>query len=274
MPDRPDEIVFKRDLYQGVARDYDRFRVPYSETMLQELMARVKPSPAGRLLDLACGTGQVAFSLADRFADVWAVDQEEDMVEVVRQKAAGRCNSHVRAFVAIAETFDAPDHWFELVTIGNAFHRLRREAIAAQAMQWLLPGGYLALLWSSLPWDGSLEWQRAMSAVLDAWKAMTDVSDRLPPGWDTVRLHRPDGAILADAGFDQIDRLSFPVEHDWTMENLIGFVHSTSTLPRKLLGDDAPALEVDLRRELDPYLRTGGVKGTISFAAELARRPV
>ena len=51
-------------------------------------MGRTGPSGRGRLLDLACGTGQLAFALRSPFAEVWAVDQEPDMVAVVRSKAA------------------------------------------------------------------------------------------------------------------------------------------------------------------------------------------
>jgi SAM-dependent methyltransferase len=43
-------------------------------------------SGAGRLVDLACGTGQVALSLAHHFAEV-VVDQEEEMVAYGRAKA-------------------------------------------------------------------------------------------------------------------------------------------------------------------------------------------
>ena len=41
---------------------------------------------SGTLLDIACGTGQLAFALHARFARTWAVDQEPDMIAVVREK--------------------------------------------------------------------------------------------------------------------------------------------------------------------------------------------
>ncbi|MFF9286548.1 methyltransferase domain-containing protein [Streptomyces griseosporeus] len=54
--------------------------------MIADLARRAAPSGRGRLLDLACGTGQLAFPLRNRFADVWAVDSEAGMTEVVRAK--------------------------------------------------------------------------------------------------------------------------------------------------------------------------------------------
>ena len=69
-----------------------------------------------------------------------------------------------------AEDVDADDS-FELVAIGNAFHRLPRRMIAESAMRWLVPGGHLALLWSNSPWDGTgaCAWQRVLADTMQHW---------------------------------------------------------------------------------------------------------
>jgi ubiquinone/menaquinone biosynthesis C-methylase UbiE len=91
LPVQP-EPDFASDLYRGTAESYDRFRLPYPEVLTADLISRVRPSRQGQLLDLACGTGQLAFALADFFAVIWAVDQEPDIVraENVIRAAQGR----------------------------------------------------------------------------------------------------------------------------------------------------------------------------------------
>ncbi|MFC9632728.1 class I SAM-dependent methyltransferase [Streptomyces mirabilis] len=81
------DVRFEPDLYRGTADYYDRFRLPYPDAMIADLVRRAAPSGRGRLLDLACGTGQLAFPLRGSFAEVWCVDAEPDMTEVVRAKA-------------------------------------------------------------------------------------------------------------------------------------------------------------------------------------------
>ena len=83
-----EEVRFAADLYRGTAAAYERYRLPYPAAMTADLVRSAQVSGRGRLLDLACGTGQLAFPLRGWFAEVWAVDQEPDMVEVVRAKAA------------------------------------------------------------------------------------------------------------------------------------------------------------------------------------------
>ena len=264
---------FDPDLYRGTPDHYDRFRIRYPQEMLDDLIGQTQPSGAGRLLDLACGTGQITFAIAKHFAEVWAVDQEPDMIEAVREKAGAAGVRHVNAAVSPAEALDAPIGAFELVAVGNAFHRLRREAIATNAFRWLRPDGWISLLWSTGPWVGERDWQRALSDLLARWKTKVGAQDRVPVGWDEARRERPDLAVLTAAGFEPVRSARFHKNHQWTTETLIGFVYSTSLLPRAVLGDHAHAFEIDVRRELDQFARRDALSDSIDFAYELARRP-
>lgn len=270
----PDDIEFDPGLYRGTALYYDRFRVGYPRAMVDDLLARAKLSGHGRLLDIACGTGQITFAMLRYFAEVWAVDQEHDMIEVVREKAAASGIGRVRAVVSAAEDFDAEAESFELVAIGNAFHRLRRETVAANTLRWLQPGRCLVLLWANSPWTGEEDWQKALSTTLERWKTRMGAHRRVPAGWERTRRERPDLAVLEEAGFEPVGSYRFPTDHEWTTEALIGFVYSTSFLPRAVLGDLADDFEADLRREMSGYEAAGGLRETIDFAYEFARRPI
>jgi SAM-dependent methyltransferase len=217
--DRVTGPVFRRDLYQGTAGYYDRFRLPYPQALTDDLAHRAGADGTGRLLDLACGTGHVCFALHARFAEVWAVDQEPEMVAVVRDKARA-AGLPVRALAGPAEGLSAPGASFDLVTIGNAFHRLPRDAVAARAFGWLRPGGFLALIWGSSPWDGQQPWQRALARTMDRWQARAGARDRVPAGYEQDRRERPDPVILAGVGFEIAGCYRFPAAHEWTPETI------------------------------------------------------
>lgn len=273
-----DEPSFRPDLYRGTAGYYDRFRHSYPDTLIGDLVRRTKASGRGRLLDLACGTGQLACTLRDTFAEVWAVDQEPDMIAVVRSKAgagasAGASAGRIVAVVSSAEELAVPAGHFSMVVIGNAFHRLPRDLVARLAFDWLAPGGFLALCWSSGTQAGPLDWQLAFGSLLRRWQEALGASDRVPANWNQARQDRPDTVVLSDAGFEVVGRFEFPVEHRWTVPELAGYARSLSVLPAAALADHSAAFDDSLSDELGSFFVDGHLTETVSFAYELARKP-
>jgi SAM-dependent methyltransferase len=269
-----DELSFRPDLYRGTAVYYDRFRHSYPDALIGDLVRRTGAPEHGRLLDLACGTGQLAFALRDRFAEVWAVDQEPDMIAAVRSKAdAGTAAGRMVTVVSSAEDLDAPAGHFSLIVIGNAFHRLRRDQVARLAYGWLAPGGFIALCWSSGPGAGPLDWQVAFGSWLRRWQEALGASDRVPANWNQARQERPDTVVLSDAGFETPSRVEFLVPHDWTLPELAGYARSLSVFPAAVLADHSAAFDASLAEEFGPFLNDGHLTETVSYAYELARKP-
>jgi len=264
---------FRPDLYRGSAGYYDRYRLPYPDTMLADLIERAGVCGRGRLLDLACGTGQLAFPLSRWFGEVWAVDAEPDMIATLRTKAAAAVAVKVRPVVSRAETLHAEPGYFELAVIGNAFHRLDRHLVAGRVLGWLQPGGHLALCWSSVPWEGEGDWHRALDATLTRWKKTLGAEDRIPADWELPRQLRPDAQVLTDAGFIFAGHRRFTLPHRWTVPELAGFIRSTSFLPASVLGDQADAFDADLAASLRPYINDGALTQAVNFDYELARKP-
>jgi SAM-dependent methyltransferase len=268
-----DDARFAGDLYRGTAGYYDRCRLPYPEAMIGDLVRRARLSGQGRLLDLACGTGQLTFPLRGHFAEAWAVDREPGMVEAVRAKARAAGAGNVRAVAADAEALDAPPGHFELAVIGNAFHRLRRDTVARRLLGWLRPGGCVALCWSDGPEAGGEQWQQALAAFLGTWRRTLGAADRVPANWAEPRRRRPDHQVLAEAGFEVAGCREFTVGHRWSLPELAGYVRSTSVLPPAVLGGQGDAFDAGLAAALGPLADGGTFRQAVSFACELARRP-
>jgi SAM-dependent methyltransferase len=266
---------FRADLFRGTARAYDQFRLPYPQALIDNLARTCTGDGLGTLLDLACGTGQLGFALRSRFRDVWAVDLEPEMVALVRAKAQAAGLAGIRPVVAAAEDLAAPAGVFQLVTVGNAFHRLQRDVVAGHVFRWLRPGGWLALVWSGSPWEGDQAWQLALTGLLARWRGRIGAhgGDRIPAGYDEARRARPDLEILRAAGFEPAGTETFWSAYDWTPDRLAGFLASTSVLSPAALGDLAPAFGRELRAELAPWSVPGGLRQRVRFACELARRP-
>ena len=263
-------MTFRKDLYAGAAADYHRFRPPYPTPLLDDLRHRVPLRAESRVIDLACGTGQIAFGLAPHVGEVWAVDQESDMIEFGRGEATRLGVGNIRWITAAAERV-ALDGRFDLVAVGNAFHRLERAAVARRLIDHLRPGGCIALLWSNTPWNGDQPWQQALRATLDRWRDRLGAHDRVPPGWQEAIRREPHAEVLADAGLTYEGGFEFPQVHRWTPDSLIGLVYSTSFLGRAVVGHHAEAFENDVRTTLAEVSSRGSFDHDPSCAYELAR---
>jgi ubiquinone/menaquinone biosynthesis C-methylase UbiE len=115
---------FPEDAFAGTAAYYAKYRVPYPRVLTGDLLKRAGVTGKGRLLDLACGPGRIALSIAFSFRDVWAIDLEPEMINVGREEARKRGIGDIRWMVGRAEEMKAETGSFELITIGEAFHRL------------------------------------------------------------------------------------------------------------------------------------------------------
>lgn len=257
--------------FAGTAAAYARFRPPYPTTLLGDLLARAGVAPRARLLDLACGPGRVALDLAASFESVWAIDLEPEMVAVGQQQAARRGVENVTWFVGRAEDLAAPTGAFDLITIGEAFHRLDQAVVAQAALGWLKPGGCLATLGSEGILAGLEAWQVAVAEVAQRWMARA-----FPGGWAVARPGAEVGPgsqarVLRAAGFIDVTEQTFHQPRDWSFAEIIGYLESTSVCSRKALGSDFEAFAAELRSALaagpTPFHET------LSWGYTLGRKP-
>lgn len=260
-------------LFEGTAEDYDRYRLPYPDTLVELIREHVRPDGTGRLIDLGAGTGHVARALRPCFADVMAVDPEPDMVEYGRARSA-REGDGIEWRLGRAEDVDFPAASIDVVAAGNAFHRFDRPEVAKKAAAWLRPDGAIVLMWSNSftdpAWVESGQLQAEISRVLAEWQRRCGADARVPAGWE--RHAYPDEAVLRDAGFPRVVACKVTVHHTWTVDTIIGFLRGTSAWSRSAMGDFHDAFEADMRKTLLGVDRSGRYEQDVSYGAQVARR--
>jgi len=259
-------VTDRSSAFRGAAEYYDRFRPPYPQALVDDLRVWAGVTDRGRLLDLACGTGELALRLCSSFREVWAVDLEPEMVEVGRAKAARVGAGNVRWTVGRAEDVSAPPGSFELITIGNAFHRLDRHLIAARALDWLTPGGCLAIPNTDSVWAGDELWQAVAVEVIRRWTGAGGRS--CSANADEPR--QPHEACLADSGFVRVEEHRFEIEHVWTLDSFVGYLYSTSIVAAVVRAGAAAGFEAELRAALLAHDPAGRYPETLRFSTILA----
>jgi SAM-dependent methyltransferase len=265
----PPEPKFSSGLYEGTAADYDRYRLPYADDLIEFVRAELMLDGTGLLVDLGAGTGQVARALRPFFAHAVAVDPEPDMVEYGRARTE-RGDDGIEWHLVRAEDADFPSGSINVLASGNAFHRFDRPVVVGKATRWLSSDGAITLLWSDSLLAGNEPWRHELSRVIDGWLERSGAGARIPAGWE--RKDYPDEIVLREAGFGRQALHSVTVRHAWTVDAIVGFLSATSFASCAALGEHAEAFEADVRSTLLAHDPSGVYKQDVRFGARIARR--
>jgi demethylmenaquinone methyltransferase/2-methoxy-6-polyprenyl-1,4-benzoquinol methylase len=141
---------YVRRLFTVIAPRYDLITILLSygqdRRWKRRLTALANLRPGTSVLDLACGTGDIAFAAASSGARVVGLDITHRMIELARRKPlpAGRRVSFVTADMT---ALPFPDHSFEVVTTGYGLRNVPALPVALEEIhRVLVPGGRLLSL--------------------------------------------------------------------------------------------------------------------------------
>lgn len=111
----------------------------------EEFIQRTPIKPGDRLLDVACGTGNVAIPAARAGANVTGVDIATNLLEQARKRAAAE-NLHIEFQGGDAEELPYRDGEFDsVVSMFGAMFAPRPDRVAAELVRVCQPGGLIAM---------------------------------------------------------------------------------------------------------------------------------
>jgi demethylmenaquinone methyltransferase/2-methoxy-6-polyprenyl-1,4-benzoquinol methylase len=199
-------------VFSSVARRYDLMNDLMSGGMHRlwkdRLVARVKPRGGEEILDMAGGTGDVAFLMARRGARVTVADINADMLEVGKGRAEARELTGLNWKVENAEQLSFAGSTFDAYTIVFGIRNVTDiPAALREAHRVLKRGGrFYCMEFSSSDWPGfsNLYEAYASNVIPKVGKAVADDEDSYRYLIESIRrFPKPNAfkAMVADAGF-------------------------------------------------------------------------
>jgi len=159
-------------VFSSVARKYDLMNDAMSGGMHRlwkdRFVRRVKPRPGESILDMAGGTGDIAFRMAAAGADVTVSDINQDMLDVGVERAMDRGIDGLVWSRQNAEVLSFPDRFFDAYTIAFGIRNVTHiDKALAEAHRVLRHGGrFFCLEFSTTEWPGFKEIYDAYSHKL------------------------------------------------------------------------------------------------------------
>jgi len=137
------------DLFAAVAPRYDLINDLQSfglhRLWKRRLVQLARPRHGERILDLCCGTGDIAFALARSGGEVLGLDFSAPMLQVARQRAAR--SAPVQWIRGDALHLPFADEQFDAITLGYGLRNLAKfEAAIVEMLRVLRPRGRLLIL--------------------------------------------------------------------------------------------------------------------------------
>jgi demethylmenaquinone methyltransferase/2-methoxy-6-polyprenyl-1,4-benzoquinol methylase len=147
------------ELFSGLPRHYDRMGAALSfgqdPRWRRALVDAIDPRPGQRILDVASGTGMVAFALARRGGcEVVGLDQSEAMLGAARSRLAGSADVAGRvSFVSgQAEQLPFADGEFDALSFTYLLRYVDdREATMRELARVVKPGGRIGMVEFAVP---------------------------------------------------------------------------------------------------------------------------
>jgi demethylmenaquinone methyltransferase/2-methoxy-6-polyprenyl-1,4-benzoquinol methylase len=199
-------------VFSSVARRYDVMNDLMSGGMHRlwkdRFVRRVKPRAGEAILDMAGGTGDVAFRMARRGAAVTVADINADMLEVGRERAQARGLDRLSWRVENAESLSFDDAAFDAYTIVFGIRNVTDiPAALREAHRVLKRGGrFFCMEFSSSDWPGFSNLYNAFASnvIPRIGKVVADDEESYRYLVESIRrFPRPPRfcAMVAEAGF-------------------------------------------------------------------------
>ena len=132
----------------------------YTAACAEAFVDRLQIQPGARVLDVACGTGNLAVPAARTGARVWGIDIAPNLLEQARQRVANE-GREATFEEGDAEQLPFPDAHFDVVmSMFGAMFGPRPEVVAAELARVARPGGVIAM--ANWPPDGFVARQFAL----------------------------------------------------------------------------------------------------------------
>jgi SAM-dependent methyltransferase len=231
------------------AAPYYRFRAPYPSACFDHVRDAFGLDRTHRALDLGCGPGTLSIPFSHIAGEVVAADPDPGMLAQGRADSAGRAN--IAWLEGRAEDLPPRLGTFRVVTMGQSFHWMNRDAVLNILSGVVADGGGLALFnpGKRRPQES---WEITAATVVTRFLGKRPRDPRANP---REPAHEP--ALLRSAHFSHFESREFASEIVRDIPSILGNLYSSSGAAKSLFGDRRGEFEDALHAALLEFNSSG-----------------
>jgi len=259
--------------FTGSARAYRAYRPGLPAPVVDLLAESVSTTPWPALLDLGTGTGQVPAALHPIVSRIDLVEPDADMLAEAERRLRPRLgDTPLRTHHCRAEELSAPEPGYraDLITACRSWHWVDQPRAPALLAGLAADAATFAIMGDGSLWTARSAWTEALRALIQTYLG----AERQAGAHGTYREPgRPYAHVLAESAFSPVEEHTFATPRQWSADQVLGYLRSSSFAAPGLFGDRHTAFEAEARSLLDSHTDRDGLIEEAVFTVLLARRP-
>lgn len=201
-----------KDNFSNTAEKYANFRPSYPAPLIEYIANLCDHKVAA--WDCGTGNGQVAMELCKYFQRVFATDISQNQID------NAYWDDKITYEVEAAESCSFPNKSFDLITIAQAIHWFDFDLFYEQVRRTIKPKGLIAIIAYGL-----IQIDDSVDTILK--ELYTDI---LGSFWDPERKMIDEQYKTIPFPFTEMETPSFSIELNWTLDHLMGYLHTWSAV--------------------------------------------
>lgn len=238
---------------------YRDHREPYAPAFFPETAKRLGLTRRHRMLDLACGTGTLAFNFAPYVGTLTGVDVEQPMLDAARAEAAQR-GIDIDLICSTVENMPDTIGPFDLVTIGKAHWYLPPQATRAMLDRMVAPEGKIVICFTGTDDVRSGPWAPVYRELR-----------RNGSYWQRPQMSSRQ--LMGGSSFTHIEEYRDYCEGYITVDQLVMRALAYPGTTPEYLGADTHLFVARLREGLNPFAVDGKLRDVVLTRSIVFSRP-
>lgn len=259
------------NLFGGTHRYYAKYRPGIPKEVIDVIVAHFNIGPNDKILDIGCGTGQVAVAMEGRCGEMVCLDSDPNMLKQAKQITRG---SKVKlAWLHRGsqdlKTLRSEDMGtFKVATICRAFHWMNPKQVLDDLDDLIDEDGGIAIFGDGSFWTGQEEWQMTVRKVVQKYlgeerRAGGEIFKQSDERWED---------IIARSSFRCVKTQCVSIIRNWDIKSITGWLFSSSFARPDFFGDQLPAFKRDIKKALLSLNPKGVFREQAVFSIILASR--
>jgi len=239
---------FNKELFKGTHKYYAKYRPGIPEEVINIIIRHFDIKPSDRILDIGCGTGQVALAMEGKCGEMVCIDPDPEMLKQAK-KATKNCKMKVAWFNSDSgdlEKIKEEVGIFKLAMICRAFHWMDQKKVLEDLNNLITEDGGIAIFGDGSFWTGNEKWQETTKNIIQKY-----LGEKRCAGKGKFREHEELWEdILARSMFKYVNTHNVPIVRNWNIESIIGYLFSTSFAASHLFGDQLDKFKKEIKTTL------------------------